>query len=70
MTVELSRVAAGCARAKGMVVCVRRLASEVSGAVAAVLVTTTLHGGGAAGKNDVIVAVCGGGRATETTLDE
>ena len=55
MTVELSRTASGCARAKGMVVCVRRLASEVSGAVAAVLVAATLHGGGAVGKNDVMV---------------
>ena len=36
-------------------VCVRRLASEVSGAVAAVLVAATLHGGGAVGKNDVMV---------------
>ena len=55
MVIEPSRAAAGCARAKGMVVCVRRLASEVSGAVAAVLVATTLHGGGAVGKDDVMV---------------
>ena len=45
----------------GMVVCVRRLASEVGGAVAGavLVVTASLHGGGAcsgaAGKNDTIV---------------
>ena len=55
VAVELARAAAGCARAKGMVVCVRRLASEVSGAVAAVLVVAALHGGGAVAKNDVMV---------------
>ena len=56
MTAKPSRAAAGCARAKGMVVCVRRLASEMGGAVAgAILVGTTVLGGGAADRNDVIV---------------
>ena len=41
--VELpSRAAAGCARAKGMVVCVRRLASEMGGAVAGAVLPSWL----------------------------
>ena len=55
MVIEPSRAAAGFARAKGIVVCVRRLAQEVSGAVAVVFVDATLHGGGAVGKNGVMV---------------
>ena len=56
MLVEPSRAVAGCARAKGMVVCVRRLASQLDGAaLGAVLVAATVFGGGSAGKNDVIV---------------
>ena len=54
--VEPSRAAAGFTRAKGMVVWVWRLATELDGAASgAVLVGTTVFGGGAAVKNDVIV---------------
>ena len=54
VTVGPGRSATSCARAKGIVVCVRRLASEVRGAVAAVLVVAA-QGGDVVVRNDVMV---------------